>query len=419
NPHSFPVDTLVQMNINNVSLLDDDGNPVPCQSVRGYQTNGDDTRNTVFPVSLPGFGYATYYIYKDRESAGQQASLSASQNHLENDCLRVEFDPASGGISRFYDKKAGTELAGGVLSRALVIDDEPSDTWAHKIFTFDRVVGAFECTDITLLENGPLRACVRVTSRFGDSTLVQKYSLCAGSRELKVTCSLDFHEKHKIVKLSFPLASKDCRAVYSMPYGFIEKACTGTEEPGQEWAALIDKDTGRGLAVVNDCKYSFSAEGNELRMIAARSAIYADHFGQHSRDDRVEFLDQGELEFTYSLLPHNQNKPSATVRSAALLNQPPHVIFETHHEGALPTRMGGIEISADNVICKALKMAEDGTGFIARFFECAGIPTAANVRLSLLNCEFSLELNPQEIKTMWISPDGTECREVAITEWEL
>ena len=416
NPHSFPVETMVQININAIGLSDEDGVPVPCQSVRGYQTNSYDKMNTIFPAKIPAFGYTSYYIYKEPAPVDSAAFLNAGPDFLENDFLRVEFSRNANGITSFYDKRAG-ELAGGIVSRAVVIEDEPSDTWAHAVFSFDNEVGCFECTDLRLLEDGPLRATLQMTSVYKDSTLVQNFMLYAGEHELKAECTLDFHEKHKIVKLSFPINSKSCKAIYSMPYGFIEKECDGKEEPGQEWTAVIAADTRHGLALTNDSKYSFSVKDNDLRMTVARSAIYADHYGE--RDDRVEYLDQGRMDFAYSLLAHNQNEPSDTVKSATLLNRSPHIVFETHHTGKLPSRLGGIEISADNVICKVLKPAEDGNGYIARFFECAGIKTEVEVNLTLLGCKIAFNINPQEIKTLLIQPNSTTFHEVALTEWEL
>ena len=419
NPHSFPVEAMAQMNVNATSLWDQNGDPVLCQTVRGQQTNFTDTTNIIFPAKLPAFGYATYYVYKELPAAELITSLECGPDFLENEYLRVEFSKSAGGITRFYDKKTGAELSGGVLSRAMVIDDEASDTWAHAIFAFDKEAGCFECTDIRLLEEGPLRATLQMTFKYNDSTLVQKYMLGAGEQELKVDCRLDFHEKHKMVKLSFPIPSKSCKAVYSMPYGFIEKECDGKEEPAQEWTAVIDADTRRGLALTNDSKYSFSVKDNGLCMTAARGAMYADHYGQEQRDGRIDYLDQGEMDFSYTLLAHNQNEPSDTVKSAALLNQPPHIVFETHHTGQLPPRLGGIEISAGNVICKVLKPAEDGTGYIARFFECSGQKTAVKVNITLLGCNLDFEIGPQEIKTLLIQPNSTSFREVALTEWEL
>ena len=454
NPHSFAVETAVQVNAKLSGVTDADGKPVAFQNVRGPQTNGGDIYNAMFIAGIPAFGYSTYYIYRDeRLGAPSPAGLRCGGRSLENEHIRVTFDKETGGISVFYDKGAGRELAAAPMARAVVVDDTQNDTWAHNVFTFDKELGAFGAPEITLTESGPLRGAVRVRTRYNNSELTQTFYLTAGGRELQARCKLKLDEKHVIVKLSFPVAAGDPTVIYSMPYGFIEKQCDGVEEPGQAWAALADRADGAGVALINDSKHSYCAKGGELRMIAARSAIYADHYGYDSRDDSVEYLDQGELRFNYALMPFSLRAPdganlaldgadrapadvnclqietaargvvespcgiSAVVRAAALLNQPPHVVLETHHDGALPPRWSGISISAANVICQAAKIAEDGRGYILRLYETAGAETRARVRAGFLGLDAELAFKPQEIRTIRIAPGGA-WREVMLTEYD-
>ncbi|NLG23820.1 MAG: hypothetical protein GX558_00575, partial [Clostridiales bacterium] len=286
----------------------------------------------------------------------------------------------------------------------------------HDIFTFDKEVGAFEDARVDPVENGPLRAAIRVRTRHGCSELTQIFSLQAGSRELQVECLLTLSEKHKIVKLAFPIKAGSPRAVYSMPFGFITKACDGREEPAQMWAGVFDEESGAGMALINDAKYSFCAKGGELRMIAGRAAIYADHGSP--RGDWAEYQDQGEQRFSYALRPYSQSDPSDVARSAALMNQPVHVVLETHHDGPLDNRYAGIDISAGNVLCQTVKRAEDGGAYIARLYEVAGKSARARVHFAMLGATAELAFGPQEIKTLRIEPDGS-WREVLMTEYEL
>ncbi len=231
---------------------------------------------------------------------------------------------------------------------------------------------------------------------------------------LGVRCLLDWHEPLKIVKLSFPVQAEAPRAAYSLPFGFLTKEANGEEEPSHEWTGLYGRD-GAGLALLNDGKYSFCAKENDLRMIVARSAVYADHFGK--RDDRVEYMDLGEQFFRYALIPYSQDDPSAVVREAALLNRPPEAVMETHHGGTLPPMYEGIRLSADNVLAAALKTAEDGDGFVLRLVETAGKAVDCDVDLPPLGRRFTVSLRPQEIKTLRLSAGGGEPRETLLTEW--
>ena len=405
NPHSFPIREAVQVNVSISAVTDTQGKSIPYQNVRGPQTNNDDIYNALFFADVPAFGYSVYYLYKDASFPFHTAAVTAVEDYLENDFIRIRFSKETGGILSFFDKKQNRELAAAPMSCAVVIDDEASDTWAHGIFTFDKQIGSFSQAQIKVRETGPLRASLEITTLYGASKLVQTYSLYAGRCELYVACSLNLTETHKIIKLAFPVNVRNPKALYSMPYGFIAKKCNGEEEPSHQWAAITNASMGDGLALLNDSKYSFCAKDNELRMIVARSAIFADHFGK--RDDQVNYQDMGEMEFSYALTPFSGQNLPEIVRQATVFNLGPHVVLDTHHDGPLEPIYSGISISAPNVICKTIKQAEDGTAFIARLYETSGRKTKVDVDFACMNVSMTLDFAPQEIKTIRILPGGS------------
>ena len=414
NPHSFPVRRLVRLNSAKAALCDTDGVPQAVQIVRGQQTDGADNHwNVAFIADVPALGYRTYYAYFNEHFEVETPDAPRAEGCvLENRFLRAEFDPATGYIVSLTDRRTGRKVNSAPLARPLVIDDSEPDTWAHNIFTFDKELGAFGGAQLTVLENGPVRAAIRVTSRWGGSTLRQDFSLCADSEALEVECLLDFHEQLKLVKLAFPLdcGGEEPRAVYSMPYGFLEKPADGAEEPAQRWAAV--RTDSRGIAVSSDCKYSFCVKGGELRMNIARGCCFADHYGV--RDGLMEYQDQGEQCFRYAISPFEGFRAGDIVREAALLNQEPDVVQETHHAGRLAPVGSGVCISAENVLLEALKYAEDGSGVVARFYETDGVPVKAEAQL--LGRTVVMSFAPQEIKTVLLPADGGAPREILLTE---
>lgn len=418
NPHSFPVQVPVQVNVTVSGVTDCQGNPVRLQQVRGPQTNGNDRKNTLFLADIPAWGYATYYVFKDHSFEETDSRILVENTTMENEFLRVRIDPDTGAIASLWDKERGEELAGGAMAQALVIDDHKSDTWAHGIFAFDDVIGRFSDPEIQVVDCGPIRATIRVTARYGNSVLRQDFMLHQGKRELEVRCFLDYHEKLKIVKLSFPTVFSRGQAVYSMPYGFLRKDPDGLEEPSQEWMAIAGAEGCGGLALLNDSKYSFSAKEGEMRMIIARSAIFADHFGH--RDSMVEYQDQGEQFFRYVLKPLDSPDFAEVVKSAALLNRAPDLILETHHDGPLAPQFTGIRISAENVIAQTIKLpeSEKRTGYILRLYETSGKAAETEIDIPFLNRVFHLTMKPQEIKTLWI-PEQGDILEVDLTEQEM
>lgn len=405
NPHAFPVRTPVVLNHGGVAAVRDaQGRAYPLQKVRGEQSNGSDWQNTLFLADLPPLGYQTYYLYRKGDPIQPEGmACTAADGRLENAYLLVEFDPVSGAISRLRDKRSGQDVVTGGGAAGLIIEDESSDTWAHGKNYLDEVIGRFGNAVIEPVENGPLCAALRVTTRYGGSTLTQEFRLFADKAVLFVDCRVDYHEDHKILKLSFPVNAACEKAAFEMPFGFLEKPCTGMEEPGQRYASL-----GGGtahLALLNNGKYSFSAKDNELRMIAARSCGYADHYSD--RKVPIELMEQGEQEFRYALMPHTGDLAEVT-REAMLLNQPAEQIYSTNHGGELPTAFCGLEIDSPSVVCESLKYAEDGEALILRLYETAGRSAQAEVAVHIPHYEtrFSLSFGRNALQTIRLSRGG-------------
>ena len=416
NPHSFPLNLPVQLNTTVAGVCDAQGRPVPCQLVRGPQTNFEDRTNTLLEAQVPAYGYALFYVFKDQAFNAKVDHPAKGEGYtLENQFLKVEFDPFTGAILSFYDKEHGRELSGGPMAKALVIDDQLPDTWAHGLTVFDQVVGQLGQAQVTLVEQGPLRAAIRVTTGYQNTTLRQDFRLAAHSRELEVSCRLDMGEQLKLLKLSFPLRAKDPKALYSLPYGFEEHSLSREEFPAHKWVMAFSED-GAGLSLCNDGKYSFSIlshpQGAELRMTIARGCIYADHYGV--RDQLVEYQDQGEQFFRYTLSPDTD--PASTVRRANLLNMSPELVLETHHQGSLEPVYQGADLEGENLVLSAAKEAEDGQGVILRLYETGGRPYHGRMCLPLLGMETELSLGAQEIKTLRADPSTGKVEECLITE---
>lgn len=98
NPHAFPVRTPVVLNHGGIAAIRDaEGRGYPLQKVRGEQSNGSDTQNTLFLAELPPLGYQTYYLSRKGEAvqpAGEPCTAEGAR--LENAYLLVEFRPRGG-----------------------------------------------------------------------------------------------------------------------------------------------------------------------------------------------------------------------------------------------------------------------------------------------------------------------------------
>lgn len=415
NPHSFPVKAAVSFGMQWISrVVDKDGKDLPYQLVRASYTDGRHVNKCLFNVDVPAYGYNVYYLYKseDYPEVNFESDLKITADTIENSAAKIKINSETGAVESFSFKES--DFAAGGLGEVIVCDDEKNDTWGHKVTDYNNKVGSFGGGTLELVESGPVRATLKSTVKYNNSVLIRYYSLYSGSEKLHVRCILDFDEPYKLAKICFKANVSEPKVTYSMPYGFIEKAADGQEEPCHAWADIHDKN-GFGLGLINDCKYSFCAVENDLRMTAARSCAFLDHFGQEHRDSEMQFLDKGEQEFNYILVPHFEKQNAALFREGELLNTPLQLTQETHHDGTLEPVYSGISVDKDNVVVTSVKAAEDGNGLILRIIEADGKETAAEIDFKAADKKFTAEFKPQEIKTVRISADG-EVSEGMITE---
>lgn len=408
NPHSWAVKAPVEVEngmfgnsvcSEYVEIADYTGKVVPFQRIDAA-CKVDGRRRISFLAEVPALGYATYYMKAAEDETVQPLP---DEPILENEYLRVEFDPNTGGIASILDKRTGRQVLSAPV-RALVFDDD-TDTWGHSLVRIDRKCGEFALQRVKIMDKGAMRTCIKITSVYGTSTLTQLYSLYAGDDKILVDVTVNWQEHRKALKLEFPVAAPNAQAACEIPFGHLEKKMDGREEPMQQWADI--SGDGVGLSVLNDSKYSVDFHENTIGFTALRSPVYAHHDPyQLSEDEEYSYIDQGIQHFRYALLPHGGCWRKAKVmQAAALLNQPLITTFETFHEGTLPQRGGAMTVSRENIQMTALKKAYRGDAAIVRLIETFGEETEASV--SLFGTEFFAVFKPYEIKTFALHPDGS------------
>lgn len=419
NPHPWPLRTDVELEYSwlkadGLRLDDDGGAAVPLQLTRPLTTMSSSRARLVFPVDVPPLGYRTYRVYDGARE--EPPGLAATDTTLENAHVLVELDPASGRIRRLVHKGSGEDLADGGVPHAVVVDDR-TDTWGHGVVAYEDEVGEFEAVSVGLVENGPVRAVLRVESRYGASRLREDYVLSAGAAYVDVRVTLDWHERLRLLKLRYPTTVAADRATYETPYGHIERATNGHEEPGQSWVDV--SGGGRGLTVINDSKHGYDVRGGNIGISAVRSPVWAWHDPRELEPDGdFEYMDQGRQELRIRLVPHaGDRRDAGVVRLAAELNQPPFALLETYHEGPLPPRRGFASDGGGDVVMTVVKGAEDADGaVVVRAYETAGRPARAT--FDVLGRTFDAEFGAHELKTFRVPEDADEpVAEVNLLEW--
>ncbi|CAH1192525.1 Mannosylglycerate hydrolase [Paenibacillus allorhizoplanae] len=431
NPHSWESRVNVELEVGGIKdttvLVDETGKQVPFQLVQSQATAGGRFRLS-FIADLPSMGYRVYKV-KTTSSEPKLAAqpIKANDFALENDRLRLEFDPKTGFISSLLDKKVQYEVFRGPAARPVVIEDK-SDTWSHNVFHFNNQIGDFMATSVQRVEHGPVKSVIRVSSEFGSSTIVQDFTLFKELDYIDVKVTVDWREQFKMLKLVFPVNLIFTKQTYEIPYGFKEREHNGEEEPGQSWVDYggILRDGGEhggtsyGVSLMNDAKYSYSIMNKELAITVLRSPIYAHHDPVVPEPQgHYSFIDQGIQTFTYRILPHQGSwEQAGTVKHAMELNQRPTTIIESYHEGELPQKDSFLTVDQDNIIVSVVKKAEEGNDLIIRAYETTRETTEAIIRLPRMDREISARFGPCEIKTFRVPADPSlPITETDLIEW--
>lgn len=436
NPHGFDVDETVRIFRCANSLQDCNGNAVPYQKI--YSTTAECfwRTDTLFKAHVPAMGYAVYYLNDDWTSREIQMELPrevsgsivkaipytgyrTANDHagtvLENDIYRIEFELHTGYIISFKDKRTGKELITDRAAVPIVIDEYYHDTWSHSKTFFTDHMARFSDAEVTALEGGPIRATVKVVSRYNNSKLTQYFSLEQGSEKLSVRAEVDWHEHHKMLKLAWPMAIENPDAFYEIPFGVIKRPTDGEEEPGLQWTAI--KGTNGGFALINSDTYSSSVQGSTILHTVLRSPIYGDHGG--ARTQESEFTEQGARKFSYSLMPVGDSW-APVIRAARQLNRPLTKVLETWHGGTLSDQpYRSLHISADNIMLSACKRSEDGTGLVLRMYEVDGKHTPVTISGDMLPVPLNVTFTPWSMRTYYLADGADDWKEVLITEYDL
>ena len=280
------------------------------------------------------------------------------------------------------------------------MDETACDTWAHDKKYLGEQCGEFAATKFELTELGAVRASIRVTSVCENSTIQRTYTVTAGSDQVQVAAKIDFHEKHRTLKFTFPMSEETVTA--QIPFGTVTRRGNTGEEPCQKWVSSGN------LCVANDCKYGYDTCDGQLRLTVLRSAIYADHFAQ--RDEHNVHMEQGIHEFTYSLYPACGN--SENERKAAELNFGLRRVMGSFHKGSLPETNSCISCDSENIIISAVKKGEDGEVTVLRLYEIDGKDSTAHI--TLFDKKISVSVPRNSLKT--VDENG---KELDAMEWEV
>jgi alpha-mannosidase len=359
NPTSFTQQGLVFVPSDSFHRFTLDGKPVPTQQAdSGFWL---DTGQL-----LP---YSVVALKKESQVESPKSQVPSSIL-LENEFLRVEFN-SDGDITRIFDKKEEREVLppGTIANQFQAFEDRPKswDAWDVDIFYDDKIWTAEPASSIEFIEYGELRQTIEIKRKIQNSEFTQRVSLNYNSPRLDFDTSVNWMERHTMLKVAFRVDILAPQATYEIQWGNVTRPTHRNtswdwarfETCAHKWVDLSEGDY--GVSLLNDCKYGHDIHDNVMRITLLRSPTMPD-----------PMADFGEHQFKYSLYPHAGMWNEETQREAYLLNDPIITYQRTmdNRPSTMVNRLSSmVSVNAPNVIIETIKQAESGDGLIVRLYE--------------------------------------------------
>jgi alpha-mannosidase len=328
----------------------------------------------IFEAPKQSLGGVAFGQFSDKDTPTPY-KRKGSATQLESEDWLIKLDK-NGNLTSIQQKSTKQEfLQPGQLGNVFqLLDDRPLfwSAWDIDPYAYETAKDLTKADSVKVVENGPVRVAVEITRSFSKSKIVQRISL-GPTPGIRFDTEVDWHEEDKMLKVAFPVAINSTRATYEIQYGHTERDThyntswdmARFEVCAQKWVDL--SEGGRGVALINNCKYGHDIHESVMRLSLLRSPKAPD-----------PECDMGVHRFSYCLLPHQGSLQEAGVVAAAYaFNTPVHYAFVAG-KGTAPL----VQVDTANLVIESVKQAEDGKGTIVRLYECHNARGSANLKLS-------------------------------------
>ncbi|HXH36024.1 MAG TPA: glycoside hydrolase family 38 C-terminal domain-containing protein [Plantibacter sp.] len=345
-------------------ILVGDGD-VPMLANAGPRAVGAQMASAVGPVDDVGSAAAPVAVRVD-----------GPMTILDNGLLRVAVDEnglirslrATGGAHSDAGRETIADGAAGGLLQLHVDTPNEWDAWdidRHYLASCEEIIAV----DAINVEETADVCRIVVTRSFGTSTAVQAIGLRRGSAVVDVTAEVDWHERQKLLKLTFPFAVKADRAASEVQFGHVFRPTHQNtswqfaqfETPAHRWVHVGEPSF--GVALANDATYGYDIHRETLPSAVSSTVVRASLLRAPLYPDPES--DQGVHSFAFTI------RPDATIADAVsdgyALNVPLRSV--TGADVVEPL----VSTSGPGLVIESVKLAEDGSGdVVVRLYEALG-----------------------------------------------
>lgn len=399
--------------------VDDESDPNQSELIRPSQDTADG-KILVMTPEVPAMGYRLARFVKAEAASKPETAFNPEEPVLENDSLRLVFN-SEGRLTSFYDKRAEREILkdGEVGNDLVTFEDKPIhyDAWDIADYYTEKSWKVPGASAMELVEDGEVRKTLKLVFDAEEFSIKEYVHLYADDARVDLDFEVDWHPRHQLLKLFFPLDINGYMATYEIQYGSVTRTMhrnTSWDEARFEVANQKWLDVGEnnyGVSFINDSKYGSSLNQGVLGLTLLKSSTWPS-----------ETADREVHHFSYSVRPHLGDwRDSDIVRESYAFNNPllitdshdvhgfydhlPPGLEEARERGTVEKLAGKRDGAAEspieeqlpelpaswslagtsdaNVIIEAVKQAEDGDGFVLRLYEAFGRRSRATVTCSV------------------------------------
>ncbi len=311
--------------------------------------------------AVPAMGWRTVKTFEKESNL-----LLVTEKKIDTPFYVIEFDENMN-MASIYDKENGREIikAGECANVLEAFEDLPYDydNWELSPYYKQKKYEVNDVASVEVFHNGE-RAGLKIARRFLSSFIMQTVSVYEHSRRIDVENEIDWKESHIVLKAAFPFDIHAGKAVYETQFGYLERPnhsntswdAAKFEVCAHKYADISEDDY--GVALLNDCKYGYNAEGSTLKLTLLKCGTYPN-----------KNADKERHHFTYSILPHAGNhKQGGVIQEAYFLNRP-LVAFAAKGDGILPESYSLVSCNCSNIITETVKKAEESNRLVVRAYD--------------------------------------------------
>lgn len=318
-------------------------------------------------LELPALGTAKV----DKAEKITSFSCAATENSIENDCIRIIFD--NGKISSFYDKNLCREFVKpgsfmGVYSQYT----DSGDCWDIKPVDYYKNGIEAECFRFETFTDGPL-AIAEGVYKVGNVMVKQTVRLTDGSSLAEMLLEINSYMTDGMLRVGFDTAIKSEEAKFNLQFGHLSRRTTeNTDAEKAQFEVSAQKfvdisDGVAGISLLNDCKYGFRCKDGFVDVDLIRTP----------KGGPGENVDKGTFTVRLALFPHAGDLGPETYKEAYILNNPSFTVMGTAEKDF----DASFTCSNDSFIVETVKRPVDGKGVILRIYNASETTQTGSVSL--------------------------------------